>query len=637
MRPSPELEDIESETNSNGFFPISQIYPKLSYSAIPHFLNSLMIEVVKKILFILALLLCPLSGLGQTGAIQGTSTLGGISATTQGAQSSNKLLGVIPAAKISIYLTGTQTLATLTSDGTHSLSNPFYSNASNAVNPGGYIAFVSTNIGYDVVASSGQGTPNCTTGPMCYTQPVTLCKDCFASSQFIVPTTGCDVNSPNDCVITDPTGSQLITQPGNTQFGAKDATLDEFLFTANGNLKYPEFYGQLSKNDGIHTPFSSTDHYATFDFNYGGLDISMNPPVNSGAQYAHAFNIDNSGFDMQLPSVSIQTDPGGDIQLTCGFGPSGPNNCSVELTSNITFAGGGGGPSGICGNDGKICANTTLDWTSSNHGGYTVFNLDATSAPFTVTLGAASGPSFDLATTLWFFKEDATSNAITLTAGAGDTINGLASISIATPYQMVQLMSDGVHAWYVNGLATGGGGLLGMTAGQVPIAATATTVTSSKALAGSGAGITTGPTSSTNLDCAQFSGTTGQIADAGAPCGTSTIPSQYKTWSCQPGLGDGLNAITAGTYLQSTCKNTTGVTVTLTGLQCFTDNSGSSTMNASGNTLGALLTGAVTCSSSFASGAQSANVLLTNGDYIKFTFVADGSSKQATFVVTGTY
>ena len=108
-------------------------------------------------------------------------------------------------------------------------------------------------------------------------------------------------------------------------------------------------------------------------------------------------------------------------------------------------------------------------------------------------------------------------------------------------------------------------------------------------------------------------------------------------WSCQPGIGDGLNAITAGTYLQSTCKNTTGSTVTLTGLQCFTDNSGSSTMNAAGNTLGALLTGAVTCTSSFAAGTQSANVLLTNGDYIKFTFVADGTSKQATWVVTGTY
>ena len=150
-----------------------------------------MIEVVKKILFILALLLCPLSGLGQTGAIQGTSTLGGISATTQGAQSSNKLLGVIPAAKISIYLTGTQTLAILTSDGTHSLSNPFYSNASNAVNPGGYIAFAALDTGYDIVASSGQGTPNCTTGPLCYTQPVTLCKDCYPSSQIVIPTAGC--------------------------------------------------------------------------------------------------------------------------------------------------------------------------------------------------------------------------------------------------------------------------------------------------------------------------------------------------------------------------------------------------------------------------------------------------------------
>ena len=60
-------------------------------------------------------------------------------------------------------------------------------------------------------------------------------------------------------------------------------------------------------------------------------------------------------------------------------------------------------------------------------------------------------------------------------------------------------------------------------------------------------------------------------------------------------------------------------------------------MNAAGHTLGALLTGAVTCSSSFAAGSQSANVLLTNGDYINFTFVADGTCKQSTWVVTGTY
>lgn len=117
----------------------------------------------------------------------------------------------------------------------------------------------------------------------------------------------------------------------------------------------------------------------------------------------------------------------------------------------------------------------------------------------------------------------------------------------------------------------------------------------------------------------------------------AVLKSQYKTWTCQPGFGDGTNAITAATYLQSTCKNTTGVTVTITGVQCFSDNNGTSTLNASGNTLGALLTGAVTCTTSFAAGTQSANVALTNGDYIKFTFVADGTSKQSTWVVTGTY
>jgi hypothetical protein len=58
------------------------------------------------------------------------------------------------------------------------------------------------------------------------------------------------------------------------------------------------------------------------------------------------------------------------------------------------------------------------------------------------------------------------------------------------------------------------GGLSGMTAGQVPIAATATTVTSSEALAGTGEGIVTGPTSVTSGDLASFTGTTGQIADS---------------------------------------------------------------------------------------------------------------------------
>jgi hypothetical protein len=111
-----------------------------------------------------------------------------------------------------------------------------------------------------------------------------------------------------------------------------------------------------------------------------------------------------------------------------------------------------------------------------------------------------------------------------------------------------------------------------------------------------------------------------------------------RPWlGCQPGRGDGLNAVPAGTYLTSTCKNTTGVSVTITGVQCFSDNNGGSTLNVVGNTLGGLLTGAVTCTNAFAAGTQSANVTLTNNDYLKFTWVADGITKQSTWVVTGTY
>jgi len=70
--------------------------------------------------------------------------------------------------------------------------------------------------------------------------------------------------------------------------------------------------------------------------------------------------------------------------------------------------------------------------------------------------------------------------------------------------------------------SSSGSGLSGMTSGQVPIAATATTVTSSKVLAGAGAGITTGPATSVSGDCVAFSGTGGQIADNGSPCGSSS-------------------------------------------------------------------------------------------------------------------
>lgn len=145
--------------------------------------------------------------------------------------------------------------------------------------------------------------------------------------------------------------------------------------------------------------------------------------------------------------------------------------------------------------------------------------------------------------------------------------------------------------------------------------------------------MTSGPV--TNADLANSSTTVnGVTCTLGSTCTVSTA-SSYP-WSCQPGLGDGLNAITAGTYLQTSCYNDTGQTVTLTGIKCYAD-AGTPTMNVTNSAGTGLLTGAVTCSSAFASGTQSGTTTIAAGDYLKFTFVASGTAKQATFVVTGTH
>jgi hypothetical protein len=125
----------------------------------------------------------------------------------------------------------------------------------------------------------------------------------------------------------------------------------------------------------------------------------------------------------------------------------------------------------------------------------------------------------------------------------------------------------------------------------------------------------------------------GQLVSASA----YTLPSQYKTWSCQPGLGDGTNAITAATYYQYACHNDSGSTWTITGISCLTDNSGSSTLNATDGSGNALLTGAITCSTSWAAGTLGSTTTIAAGGYVKFTFVADGTSKQATFDIHGVY
>lgn len=107
-------------------------------------------------------------------------------------------------------------------------------------------------------------------------------------------------------------------------------------------------------------------------------------------------------------------------------------------------------------------------------------------------------------------------------------------------------------------------------------------------------------------------------------------------FNCQPGLGDGLNAIPAGTYLTTTCRNETGATVNLTTIRCVAD-AGSSTCNATNGAGTGLLTGAVTGTSTYANGTQSATTTIVAGDYVKVIYVADGTTKQIGIDISGTY
>ncbi|MDR3723304.1 MAG: hypothetical protein P4K83_02290 [Terracidiphilus sp.] len=118
----------------------------------------------------------------------------------------------------------------------------------------------------------------------------------------------------------------------------------------------------------------------------------------------------------------------------------------------------------------------------------------------------------------------------------------------------------------------------------------------------------------------------------------SAVPSQYKSWACEPGIGAGLTAIPAGTYVQRTCFNTSGQVWSITGIKCYAD-SGASTVavaDNSGNNF--LSTTNLTCSSTPASGTQSSTyTTIPSTGSVTFTFVADGTSKQATFIVYGVY
>ena len=119
--------------------------------------------------------------------------------------------------------------------------------------------------------------------------------------------------------------------------------------------------------------------------------------------------------------------------------------------------------------------------------------------------------------------------------------------------------------------------------------------------------------------------------------GNLTIGAQYQKLRCEWGMGNGVAAISAGSYYQTECYNDSGVSWTITAIRCYSDDAfGTSTLNAQDNLGNGLLSAVMDCNDTFPAGSQSSHVTIASGGYVKFIFVANGTTTQTSWVVSFT-
>jgi hypothetical protein len=121
-------------------------------------------------------------------------------------------------------------------------------------------------------------------------------------------------------------------------------------------------------------------------------------------------------------------------------------------------------------------------------------------------------------------------------------------------------------------------------------------------------------------------------------------PAWHAVWTpagsvCETGLGDGLNAIPSGTYRQLFCVNQWQADETIIAVRCYTDNAGTSTLDAKNNAGTELLVAPIVCNNTKTGGGRQGTLVSTVpsfdiDDAINFTFVSDGTSTQTTWTVS---
>lgn len=90
-------------------------------------------------------------------------------------------------------------------------------------------------------------------------------------------------------------------------------------------------------------------------------------------------------------------------------------------------------------------------WTDDTPGApRDVYLVDATAGAVTVTLPAVAGTDPSAGRAVTVIKSDSSANAVTIDADGAETINGAATLVLASQYDRARIASDGTEWWRVD-------------------------------------------------------------------------------------------------------------------------------------------------------------------------------------------
>ena len=347
----------------------------------------------------------------------------GTQAVTSGLKSSNYQLGVVPYCSVSVYLTGTTTIATTTPQ------SPFRANKDGSIPP----IYAAVNQGYDVVLSGG-------ISPNVYLSPVTL-TGLYPATEFISAggisgsgTSGYIPVFTDTTTLGDSAIDQDVTTNGTVTIFDKGLSvlaqeeIGEVQFVTGIPTESPSVYTQTAGgisigvgNNGFnfHSAGSGGAIFAAFngsgrvEFNNSTSDGSVNVQINSyDGTCSGIFNPSSYYCGLQVNGGSLFNGP---VEINADLGVTG----SIYTDSGLFLHGGG---------------LSTLAWTTD--GSYKPF-ID----PSRTDTQTISGP---LASTKYIGDTSAFSCVAGPAAGASatcvcatnfqcDTNNGVLTLTTTTP------------------------------------------------------------------------------------------------------------------------------------------------------------------------------------------------------------